>query len=115
MNKQNYVSDTETQCDRCGDLVDHRSQILRRQGQRTIRQCINCGHEQACTEKIMSVQSAKYAFFLDKLMTFDPNKVEKEDIEKCGWLRDMLSEKGYLPLQYMGDFRKLEKKYDTEI
>lgn len=110
-----YASDTETQCDYCGELVDHRSQILRRQGQRTIRKCINCGHEQACTEFIMSVESAKYVFFLDKLMTFDPNKVDKEDIEKCGWLRDMLSEKGYLPIQYLGEFRRLQRKYDTEI
>ena len=99
-----YVSDTETKCDYCGDMVDHRSQIIRRQGQRTVRKCINCGHPQACG-----------AFFLDKLMSFDPNKVEKRDIEKAGWLRDIISKEGRLPLRYLSEIRRLEKRYDVEV
>ncbi len=110
-----YVSDTETKCDYCGEMVDHRSQIIRRQGQRTVRKCINCGHPQACDEHIMPVDHAKYVFFLDKLMSFDPNKVEKRDIEKAGWLRDIISKEGRLPLRYLSEIRRLEKRYDVEV
>lgn len=107
------VTNTETRCDGCGGQVDHRSKIVRHEGKITLRECIHCSHIQRCVETIISRENEEYVRFLDKMM--GSAKVELDDGMKAKWLRDMLTEHGYVPENQLGEFRRLQRKYDSQI
>ena len=86
---------------------------MRRVGQTTLRECIHCGHIQRCIENIISRENETYIQFLDKL-TRSPN-VGLDDAHKALWLRDLLTREGYVPEGQMGEFRRLQRRYDTQI
>ncbi len=107
------ASNTETKCQACGGLVDHRSRIIKHTGQASMRECIHCGHAQRCRENITSDQNRSIMGFLDKL-TASPN-VELNDAHKAKWLRDLVTTRGYVPQGQLRDLRGLQKKYDTQV
>ncbi len=107
------ASNTRTICQACGFLIDHRSPMVKREGQVSLRSCINCGHVQRCEENIISKQNMQYIEFLDKLMASP--KVEVSDGMRAKWLRDELTKRGYVPESQLSEFRRLKHRYDTEI
>ncbi len=107
------AGNTETTCQACGGLVDHRSRIMRQSGTITMRECIHCGHIQRCRENIVSGQNRRVMGFLDKLTA--SAKVDLDDAHKARWLRSLVTQEGYVPQAQLKDLRGLQKKYDTQV
>lgn len=106
-------TDTATPCAACGGLVDHRSRIVRKTGDRALRECIHCGHIQPCDETKVGKENWKYLVFLDKLTA--SRLVDLDDGVRAKWLRERIASQGYVQESQRGEFRRLERKYSTQI
>ncbi len=107
------AGNTETQCQACGGMVDHRSRILRQSGQIAMRECIHCGHVQRCRENIVSSQNRRVMGFLDKLVA--SSNVSLDDAHQAKYLRKAVTDAGYVPETYLKALRGLQRRYDTQV